>query len=143
MRKWRLILHLEGASINDGADPALCSLTYTSVDWAVRMVLNTGRGALLAKLDLESAYRMIPVHPDDHPLLGMKWREQYMVNAALPFGLRSAPKNFNVLADCINWIFRKQVVTSIHYLDDFLIVGRGTHGNVMTHCKKHYNPASS
>ena len=126
--KWRLILdlsHPEGRSINDGVDPALCSLTYTSVDWAVRMVLNTGRGALLANLDLESAYRMIPVHPDDRPLLGMKWREQYMVDATLPFGLRSAPKIFNVVADCLNWVFRKHGVTSIHYLDDFLIVGRG------------------
>ena len=33
--KWRLILdlsHPEGSSVNDGIDPSLCSLQYTSVD---------------------------------------------------------------------------------------------------------------
>ena len=43
--RWRLILdpsYPEGASVNDGIDPALCSLSYTSVDWATRMVLGTG-----------------------------------------------------------------------------------------------------
>ena len=100
--KWRLIVDLsypEGASVNDGIDPALCSLSYTSVDWAVKLIVAAGRGSLLAKLDLESAYRMIPVHPDDRPLLGMKWRGSYLLDTALSFGLRSAPKLFNVVAD--------------------------------------------
>ena len=124
--KWRLIVDLsypEGASVNDGIDPALCSLSYTSVDWAVKLIVAAGRGSLLAKLDLESAYRMIPVHPDDRPLLGMKWRGSYLLDTALPFGLRSAPKLFNVVADCLQWIFRRHEMTVIHYLDDFLLVG--------------------
>lgn len=32
-----------------------------------------GRGTLLAKFNVESAYRNVAVHPKDHPLLGMKW----------------------------------------------------------------------
>lgn len=126
--RWRLILDLsypEGASVNDGIDPALCSLSYTSVDWAARMVLGTGRGALLAKLDLESAYRMIPVHPDDRHLLGMMWNNELFIDSALPFGLRSAPKVFNAVADCLQWIFRQHGVMGIHYLDDFLFIGKG------------------
>ena len=124
--KWRLILdlsHPEGYSVNEGIEPSLCSLSYISVDHAARMALALGRGTLLAKLDLESAYRMIPVHPDDRPLLGMKWRGQYLVDAALPFGLRSAPKLFNLVADCLQWIFRQHDIMVIHYLDDFLLVG--------------------
>lgn len=46
----------------------LCSLSYTLVDWARRMVLGTERGALLA---IDSAYRMIHVHPNDCHLLGI------------------------------------------------------------------------
>lgn len=61
------------------------------------------REALLAKLDLESAYRMTPVHPGDLPLLDMKWKEQYMVEAALPISLQSVFKIFNAMADCLNW----------------------------------------
>ena len=40
--KWRLIVdlsHLRGASINDGVDPQLCSLSYTSVEAAATKVL--------------------------------------------------------------------------------------------------------
>ena len=33
--------------------------------------------------------------------LRMKWQGQVYVDAALPFGLRSAPKIFNALADAL------------------------------------------
>ena len=106
----RLILdlsHPEGRSVNDGIEPELCSLSYSSVDEAVRLIREKGTGAQLAKLDLESAYRMIPVHPDDRLLLGMEWKGQLFVDTALPFGLRSAPKVFIAVADALMWIFRK------------------------------------
>ena len=56
----------DGASVNDGIDPDLCSLTYVSVDDAARTVAKAGRGAFLAKAQ---AYRMVPVHPADRLLL--------------------------------------------------------------------------
>ena len=68
--KWRLITDLsspEGASVNDGIDPQFCSVPYPSVDEAVATVLRLGKGTLLEKFDLESAYRMVPVHPIDRP----------------------------------------------------------------------------
>ena len=40
-----------GASVNNGIDPDLCSLTYSSVNEAVREVRQCGPGALMAKLD--------------------------------------------------------------------------------------------
>ena len=52
----------------------------------------------MAKLDLEIAYRMIPVHLDDRRFLGMQWKGKVLVDMALPFGLQSAPKVFNLLA---------------------------------------------
>ena len=124
--EWRLIVdlsHPEGASVNDGIEPELCSLSYTSVDEAVRRIRARGRGTLMAKLDVESAYRMVPVHPTDRPLLGMVWKGRLYIDSALPFGLRSAPKIFNSLADAIQWILEQQGVEVIHYLDDFLIFG--------------------
>ena len=39
-------------------------------------------------------YRIVPVHPDDHPLPGMSWDNHLYVDAALPFGLCSAAKLF-------------------------------------------------
>ena len=50
-----------------------------------------GRGTLMAKFDVASAYRNVTIHPDDRPLLGMQGRGKYLVDLFLPFGLRSAP----------------------------------------------------
>ena len=38
------------------------------------MVANLGRGTLMAKADIEAAYRLVPVGPDDRPLLAMQWK---------------------------------------------------------------------
>ena len=78
----------------------------------------------MAKVDIESAYRMVPVHPSDRHLLGMEWKGNIYVDTALPFGLRSAPKIFNSVADAIEWILKARGVTNVsHYLDDFIFIG--------------------
>ena len=48
--------------------------------------------ALFAKVDLQNAYRIVPVHPDDHHLLGFQWNNRVFRDTALLFDLRSAPK---------------------------------------------------
>ena len=83
-----------------------------------------GPGALLAKLDIRSAYRLIPVHPDDRPLFGFSWRGHDYVDGMLPFGLHSAPKIFTAVVDALEWILRCRGVTTVdHYLDDFVTLG--------------------
>ena len=128
--KWRLIVDLsspDGASVNDFIDPALCSLSYATVEDAAAFVFKAGRGALLAKLDIKAAYRNIPVHPGDRYLLGMQWHGRTFVDTCLPFGLRSAPKIFNATADALEWIIADQgrgtLEFILHYLDDFLFGG--------------------
>ena len=81
------------------------------------------KGALLAKVDVKNAFRIVPVHPEDRLLLGMKWREQLFIDTTLPFDLCSAPKIFNCLADSIERMLKKRGVPFvIHYLDDFLLI---------------------
>ena len=75
----------------------------------------------MAKLDIESAHRQIPVHPDDRPLLGVRWKGVVYLDRALLFGLRLAPKIFLAVADALLWImYRRGITSGIHYLDDFL-----------------------
>ena len=118
--KWRLIVDLstpEGKSVNDGISKSLCSLKYTSVREVAAHVHMLGKGALMAKMDVKSAFRNIPVHPDDRLLLGTQWENQYFVDTVLPFGLRSAPKIFNAMADALQWIVRqKGVIWSIIWM---------------------------
>ena len=95
------------------------------MDDAVRRVLELRRGTVLAKFDLQGAYRLVPVHPVDRVLLGMKWDGAVYVDAALPFDLRLAPKLFTAVAYVLLWILGSHGVREgIHYLDDFLILGQ-------------------
>ena len=64
--------------MNDGIEKELCSLKYVFVDETMREVIELGQGTQLAKFDIESAYRLIPVHADDGPLLGMRSEKTWL-----------------------------------------------------------------
>ena len=69
--KWRLIVDLSspaGSSVNDGINPSWCSLTYITVDMVAEKVAQLGRGTNLGKVDIKSAYRIVPVNPEDRML---------------------------------------------------------------------------
>ena len=125
--KWRLIVDLSypsSHSVNDGIPSALCSLQYVTIDDAVQEIFKLGIGTLLAKIDIKSAFRLLPVHQADRHLLLMRWKECIYIDTCLPFGLRSAPKLFNILADLLQWIAQVEGTSCImHYLDDFLLLG--------------------
>ncbi|KAL5488697.1 hypothetical protein EMCRGX_G017678 [Ephydatia muelleri] len=81
--KWRLITDLSyptGHSVNDGINPALCSLRYTTVEIVASEAAALGPGALIAKVDIESAYRLVPVHPDDRSLLGLRLGDKLYID---------------------------------------------------------------
>ncbi len=87
--------------------------------------LAKGRGTVLAKFDVEGAFKTVPVHLGDTWLLGMSWEGHVYVDKVLPFGLRSAPKLYNAVADALLWILdNSDEVEGIHYLDDFLLFGK-------------------
>ena len=126
--KWRVINHLSapfGGSVNDFINPKEFSLHYTSVDHAINICSRLGQGALLAKIDLENAFRQCPVRESDYHLLGMQWRGKFYYDKCLPFGLRSAPYLFNLVATALEWIIKEQSTSPyvIHYLDDYLFAG--------------------
>lgn len=126
--KWRMILHLSAPfkhSINDHISKDDYSLQYTSIDDAIRILSSLGPNAPMAKVDLKSAFRMIPVRPEDWELLGMYWNGQFYYDTCLPFGLRSAPYLFNQYADALAWILQNNhgLHWLIHYLDDYFLAG--------------------
>ena len=129
--KWRMIHHLSaprGTSINDFILREEYSLHYATIDDAIASLLTLGAGALMAKIDLKSAFRMVPVRQEDWELLGIFWQNHYYVDTCLPFGLRSAPYLFNQFAMALHWILRSNYDIShlIHYLDDYLVMEHPT-----------------
>ena len=114
----------EGSSVNNGIPSDLCSIQYLKIVEVAQALVQSGLGTPLAKIDVESAYRIILAAPANRHLLGMCWQNQLFIDATLPFGLRSAPIIFNLVADALLWILCEQGIHSIfHYLDDFITMG--------------------
>ena len=126
--KWRLITDLSspaGTSINNAISKELSFLKYTPVDHLSSPILSEGKGAFLVKADIKEAYRMVPVHPDDQPLLGVLWDGQVYIDKMLPFGLHSASIIFSAVADALQWILiQKHISKVLHYLDDFILIAK-------------------
>jgi len=125
---WRTICDLSsppGNSINDFIDPHRYSLRYCTIDTATAILNTLGAGALMGKLDLKNAFRIMPVRREDWHLLAIHWEGRWYLDKCLPFGLRSSPALFNQLAEALVWILRTNygIPHIIHYLDDFFTAG--------------------
>ncbi|XP_053161001.1 uncharacterized protein LOC128349104 [Hemicordylus capensis] len=127
--EYRLIHHLSfphGSSVNDRIPDGLCSMKYTSFDQAVKVVRSCGQGALLAKCDIESAFRLLPVHPADFSLLGFAFQGCFYIDRALPMGCSISCAAFEAFSSMLEWALRRVagLGSTAHSLDDFLLVGR-------------------
>ena len=83
-------------------------------------------------IDIESAWRWVPVFPPHRQLQGFRWmfgehnpsRHEYFVDNRLCFGLSCAPAIFNRLSNAIvRMMARRGFHSIVNYLDDFLIIG--------------------
>ena len=125
---YRVIHHLsfpEGNSINDGISSDDASVQYQRVDDAINLILSTGVGSLMAKTDIEKAFRILPVHPVDYELLGMKINNLFYYDKALPMGCSISCKLFEEFSTALHWILANEFKAAavVHVLDDFLFIG--------------------
>lgn len=51
-------------------DSAQGSVSYVSLSKAIKMIRECRKGSLMAKADIESAFHLLPEHPDSFHLLG-------------------------------------------------------------------------
>jgi Reverse transcriptase (RNA-dependent DNA polymerase) len=123
---WRVIFDLsspEGLSVNDGIPKHYGTIAYESLNDAICLVVQAGKGAVMMKHDLKAAFRHVPINPCDYWLLMFEWDGKFYVDMFLPFGLRTAPRIFNLFAEALHWVFETLLEWNCtHYLDDFLFV---------------------
>jgi len=123
--EFRLIHHLsfpDGSSVNDYIDPSLTSVQYTNFDEAIKMIQKFGRGCHLFKIDLKSAFRLIPVAPKDFHLLGFSFEGKYYFDKALPFGSSISCAIFERFAKFLLFCVKSRLHSGalMQYLDDYL-----------------------
>lgn len=124
--EFRLIHNLsapKGKSINDGIPRESATVKYQTLDQAFEVITQLGRGALLAKADIEDAFRLIPIHPSDYGLLGFMFQGRYFIDKCLPFGCASSCRLFEAFSSAIHWIMKSRYNANIvHIIDDFLFI---------------------
>ena len=94
---------------------------------AARAVRRMGKGCFLIKLDVEAAYKQVPVRPSDWHLLGFEWQGSYYYERVLPFGLRSSSRLWDLYAAALRHFIATDLGVSyervvVHYVDDFLFI---------------------
>ena len=81
-----MIHHLsypKGSSVNNFIPDYCSTVKYASVGDAIKLLKCLGHGCFMAKTDVKSAFRIIPIHPADLSLLGMKWDNMYYFGSEL------------------------------------------------------------
>ena len=125
--EFRLIHHLSypmGKSVNDGISHEHSSVQYANIDHAIKKIKQSGVGSYLAKTDIKSAFRILPINPQDYHLLGIKWSGQYYYDKCMPMGCSSSCKTFETFSTAVEWIAQDKLglANLIHLLDDFLLI---------------------
>lgn len=126
---YRLIHNLSyppNNSVNDYIDRIHCKVKYSSIDDAVRMIQELGPGALLAKCDIKSAFRLLRLSPSEFDLTGFKFENQYYYDKNLIQGCGISCQVFESFSTILHWYVEKQTSNKniLHYLDDFLFGGK-------------------
>lgn len=122
---FRVIHHLsypEGESINDHIPPEKTRVVYQSVTDAVEMLSGLCKKAFMAKTDIHHAFRIIPIHPDEHHLFLLHWQDSFYIDTVLAMGCASSCRIFEAFSNALAWILQSKLnIPSVHYLDDFLL----------------------
>ena len=124
---WRMITHLSfppESSINSHIDNQFTSVKYTSFDQVIHAILTIGRGAFLGKMDIKSAFRLIPIRPQDFHLLGFYFEDNFYIDKCLPFGCSVSCNTFEKFSTFLEWLIRTitETQTIHHYLDDYIFI---------------------
>ena len=102
------------------------AVSYPTIDDATKMIKH---GSFVAKIDLRSAYRVVPIHPDCYALTGLSWKfsedseDTYLYDCRLPFGGSRSCRIFQALSSAVVHIMTKAGYSCIAYIDDYMVIG--------------------
>ena len=125
---FRLILNLsapyDSDSINFHISDENSKVSYASIQDAIAIIQSLGPKCFMAKSDIKSAFRLIPIHPDDYSKLGFKYMGKFYYDRCLAQGCSSSCRIFERFSTALEWILNNKlgVKHSCHILDDFLFL---------------------
>ena len=126
--EFRKIHHLsypEGSSVNDFIPMEISLVQYATIQDAIDFIPHSPTPVYMAKVDVESAFRIIPVSPADRPLLGFQWKGKLFMDAVLPMGCSSSCPIFECFSIALERAAKVKlgVTGMVRVIDDFTVVG--------------------
>jgi hypothetical protein len=125
--QYRLIHHRSyptDKSINEHIPDELKTVHYSSIEDAIEIILNLGPNATMAKTDISNAFRVIPIHPHDHAILGIQFNGCFYFDQCLPMRCASSWSIFEECSYSLQWIAHTKggITHIVHVLVDFFIL---------------------
>lgn len=114
----------EGRAVNDHCATLVKKFTYNSIQDVVDII---NPGSMMSVIDIQAAYRAVPVFPPHRDYLGFSWawegKDRYFVDNRLCFGLSTGPYYFHSISCFIAEILKNVFdVALVHYLDDYIVI---------------------
>ena len=125
--KFRLLHNLsapyDGTSVNFNIPDSEAKVSYANLLKAISLIVKN-KCLFLAKTDIADAFRLIPLHPSQHRLMGFKLNNRYYYDKCLPMGCRSSCKIFERFSDALVYILATKfnVHLVVKVIDDFLFL---------------------
>ena len=138
--KVRPILNLsspEGESFNDNVEKILMPKTYqSSARLFGQTLLAVGPGAVMSKMDMRDAFKLVPAKIADLRLQGFRWLGAFFIDTQQIFGGSPSVSNFDQVAETVLNIVLSETKINKHQvhrtLDDVACVAQPATG----HCQE-------
>ena len=88
---------------------------YETLDSVVDLVKLYGPGSLIAKADIQDAFRIIPIRPQDYPFLGIMWDGKFYYDKVLPMGESVSCQLFETLSGAVQWMLHEHSENKFSY----------------------------
>ena len=116
--------------MNENIAEEFISVSYAGIQDAISQIKALGKNCFMAKTDVRSAFRILPIHPNDYHLLGFSWKGFYYYDKCVPFGASSSCRLFEATSTALEWIAIHKLgcAAVVHILDDFLLINSTEEG---------------
>lgn len=114
----------KGQGVNDLIPNHLTSVTYEDFDHVVHLIRTTGKGVLISKVDIQNAFRIMPIHFDDIHLFGFVWCKKFYLDKCLPMGCLISCALFERFSSALQeaLLSKFSFFSVSHILDDFIFI---------------------
>lgn len=114
----------KGCAVNDLIPNHLTSVSYEDFDHVADLINRAGKAALVAKVDIQSAFRILPIHPSCIHLFGFRFQDAFYVDKCLPMGCSYSCALFEQFSTTLQQVLlsRYRFISMSHILDDFIFI---------------------